>query len=69
MLVDLILKLPTGIVKVDEFYYLVNFLVLDYVSTDKKINVILGLAILATTHALIDSSNGTVNMTFGNRKI
>ncbi|KAK1432034.1 hypothetical protein QVD17_08920 [Tagetes erecta] len=76
VLADLTLKLPRGIVrdvivKVEEFYYPVDFLVLDYVSADKtkQPNVILGRPFLATAHALIDCRTGTVDMTFGNRKI
>ncbi|KAF5776609.1 putative nucleotidyltransferase, Ribonuclease H [Helianthus annuus] len=76
VLADLTLKLPRGIVcdvivKVEDFYYPVDFLVLDYVSIDKtkQPNVILGRPFLATANALIDCRNGTVDMTFGNRKV
>ncbi|XP_022024647.1 uncharacterized protein LOC110924982 [Helianthus annuus] len=76
VLADLTLKLPRGIVcdvivKVEDFYYPVDFLVLDYVSNDKtkQPNVILGRPFLATANALIDCRNGTVDMTFGNRKV
>ncbi|KAD6118795.1 hypothetical protein E3N88_10066 [Mikania micrantha] len=76
VLADLTLKLPRGIVrdvivKVEDFYYLVDFLVLDCVSFDmlKQPNVILGRPFLATAHALIDCCSGTVDMAFGNRKV
>ncbi|XP_021991207.1 uncharacterized protein LOC110887963 [Helianthus annuus] len=76
VLADLTLKLPRGIlcdviVKVDEFYYPVDFLVLDYVQIEntKQPNVILGRPFLATANALIDCRNGTVDITFGNRKV
>ncbi|KAI3828025.1 hypothetical protein L1987_02115 [Smallanthus sonchifolius] len=59
------------IVKVDEFYYPVDFLVLDYSSVDpsQQQNVILGRPFLNTAHAIIDCRYGTVDMTFGNRKM
>ncbi|XP_076949356.1 uncharacterized protein LOC143621976 [Bidens hawaiensis] len=76
VLADLILKLPRGIltdviVKVEDFYFPVDFLVLDYVSSiqGKQPNVILGRPFLATSHAHIDCAHGTVDMTFGNRKL
>ncbi|XP_035844516.1 uncharacterized protein LOC118491142 [Helianthus annuus] len=76
VLADLTLKLPRGIlrdviVKVDEFYYPVDLLVLDYVQIEntKQPNVILGRPFLATANALIDCRNGTVDITFGNRKV
>ena len=75
VLADLLHKLPRGIVrdvivKVDEFYYPVDFLVLDYSSADpnQQQNVILGRPFLNTAHAVIDCRYGTVDMTFGNRK-
>ncbi|KAJ0556829.1 putative aspartic peptidase domain superfamily, reverse transcriptase/Diguanylate cyclase [Helianthus annuus] len=59
------------IVKVDEFYYPVDFLVLDYSFTDpiQQQNVILGRPFLNTTHAVIDCRYGTVDMILGNRKM
>ncbi|KAJ0586830.1 putative nucleotidyltransferase, Ribonuclease H [Helianthus annuus] len=76
VLADLSHKLPRGIVrdvivKVDEFYYPVDFLVLDYSSADpiQQQNVILGRPFLNTAHAIIDCRYGTVDMTFGNRKM
>ncbi|KAI3806608.1 hypothetical protein L1987_22518 [Smallanthus sonchifolius] len=75
VLADLSHKLPRGIVrdvivKVEEFYYPVDFLVLDYSSVDpsQQQNVILGRPFLNTAHAIIDCRYGTVDMTFGNRK-
>ncbi|XP_076895280.1 uncharacterized protein LOC143547847 [Bidens hawaiensis] len=76
VLADLSHKLPRGIVrdvivKVEEFYYPVNFLVLDYLSVDptQQQNVILGRPFLNTAHAIIDCRFGTVDMAFGNRKM
>ncbi|XP_021991947.1 uncharacterized protein LOC110888746 [Helianthus annuus] len=76
VLADLSHKLPRGmvqnvIVKIDEFYYPVDFLVLDYSSADPKQqqNVILGRPFLSTAHAVIDCRFGTVDITFGNRKM
>ncbi|XP_076960322.1 uncharacterized protein LOC143636672 [Bidens hawaiensis] len=76
VLADLSHKLPQGIVrdvivKVGEFYYPVDFLVLDYSSVDptQQQNVILGRPFLNTTHAIIDCRFGTVDMAFGNRKM
>ncbi|XP_076947745.1 uncharacterized protein LOC143619782 [Bidens hawaiensis] len=61
ILADLTLKLPRGIVTdvilmIEDFYYLVDFLVLDYVTIDQKrqLNVILGRPSLATANALIN---------------
>ncbi|XP_022031184.1 uncharacterized protein LOC110932135 [Helianthus annuus] len=75
-LLDLGAGLPRGmvqnvIVKIDEFYYPVDFLVLDYSSADPKQqqNVILGRPFFSTAHAVIDCRFGTVDMTFGNRKM
>ena len=76
VLADLSLKLPRGIVsdvivKVEDFYYPVDFLVLDFASIDniRQPNVIMGRPFLATANALIDCRRGTVDLTFGNRKI
>ncbi|XP_076951355.1 uncharacterized protein LOC143624669 [Bidens hawaiensis] len=76
VLADLSHKLPRGIVrdvmvKVQDFYYLVDFLVLDYSSGDssQQQNIILGLPFLNTAHAIIDCRFGTVDMAFGNRKM
>ncbi|XP_076883231.1 uncharacterized protein LOC143531934 [Bidens hawaiensis] len=75
VLADLSHKLPRGIVrdvivKVEEFYYPVDFLVLDYSSVDPtQQNVILGRPFLNTAHAIIDCRSGTVDMAFGSRKM
>ncbi|XP_035837230.1 uncharacterized protein LOC110893213 [Helianthus annuus] len=76
VLADLSHKLPRGtvqdvIVKVDEFYYPDDFLVLDYSSVHPKQqqNVTFGRPFFSTAHAVIDCRFGTVNMTFGNRKM
>ncbi|KAJ0593409.1 putative aspartic peptidase domain superfamily [Helianthus annuus] len=76
-LADLTCKSPRGIVtdvivKVEDFYYPVDFLVLDYVSLDRtkhQSTVILGRPFLATSNAQINCKSGTVNMTFGNRRL
>ncbi|XP_076902013.1 uncharacterized protein LOC143556625 [Bidens hawaiensis] len=59
------------IVKVEEFYYPVDFLVLNYSSVDptQQQNVVLGWPFLNTAHAIIDCRFGTVDMAFGNRKM
>ncbi|KAM0002318.1 putative aspartic peptidase domain superfamily [Helianthus debilis subsp. tardiflorus] len=77
VLADLTCKPPRGIikdviVKVEDFYYPVDFLVLDYVSLDRtkhQSTVILGRPFLATSNAKINCKSGTVNMTFGNRQL
>ncbi|KAI3821280.1 hypothetical protein L1987_08844 [Smallanthus sonchifolius] len=76
VLADLTPKLPRGIltdviVKVEDFYFPVDFLVLDYVSSDrtKQLTVIFGRPFLATVNAQINFQSGTVDMTFGNRKL
>ncbi|KAD5961340.1 hypothetical protein E3N88_12813 [Mikania micrantha] len=76
VLADLTSKLPRGIVSdvilmVEGFYYPIDFLVLDYAITDplRQPTVILGRPFLATSNALINCRTGTVDMTFGNRKL
>ncbi|XP_076886017.1 uncharacterized protein LOC143535725 [Bidens hawaiensis] len=76
VLADLSHKLSRGIVrdvivKVEEFYYPVDFLVLDYLLVDptQQQNVILGRPFLNIAHAIIDCRFGTVDMAFGNRKM
>nr|GEX42549.1 RNA-directed DNA polymerase, eukaryota [Tanacetum cinerariifolium] len=76
VLADLTLKLPQGIlldviVKVENFNYLVDFLVLDYVSLDKtrQPTVILGLPFLPTANVQINCRSGTVDMTFGSQTL
>ncbi|XP_076908834.1 uncharacterized protein LOC143565874 [Bidens hawaiensis] len=76
VLADLTLKLPGGIVTdvivmIEDFYYPVDFLVLDYVTVDPKrqLNVILGRLFLATANALINCKTGVVDMAFGNKNL
>ncbi|XP_076947175.1 uncharacterized protein LOC143619027 [Bidens hawaiensis] len=70
------LKLPRGmlhdvIVKVEYFYFLVDFLVLNYVLGErtKQPMVILGRPFLATANAKIHCRTGTVDLVFGNHKL
>ena len=73
-LADRSVKIPKGIVedvlvKVDNFYYPVDFMVLDTEpmeeSTD-QVPIILGRPFLATTNAIVNSRNGVMQLTFGN---
>ncbi|XP_076949339.1 uncharacterized protein LOC143621957 [Bidens hawaiensis] len=59
------------IVKVEDFYFPVYFLVLDYISGErtKQPTVILGRLFLATANAKIDCRTGTVDLAFGNHKL
>ncbi|XP_076924243.1 uncharacterized protein LOC143586628 [Bidens hawaiensis] len=59
------------IVKVEDFYYPVDSLVLDYVSGErtKQPTVILGRPFLATANAKIDGRTGIVDVAFGNHKL
>ncbi|XP_022023969.1 uncharacterized protein LOC110924247 [Helianthus annuus] len=76
VMADLSPKLPRGmlhdvIVRIQDFYYPVDFLVLDSTSKhiDKQANVILGRPFLATANAQVGCRDGTVDLTFGNRKL
>ncbi|XP_076904039.1 uncharacterized protein LOC143559304 [Bidens hawaiensis] len=76
VLADLTLKLPRVIVTdvivmVEDFYYPVDFLVLDYVTFDlkRKPKVILGRPFLATANALINYRTSVVDMAFGNKNL
>ncbi|XP_076951114.1 uncharacterized protein LOC143624298 [Bidens hawaiensis] len=76
VLADQTPKHPRGmlhdvIVKVEDFYYPVEFLVLDYVSCErtKQPTVILGRPFFATANAKIDCRTGTVDVAFGNHKL
>ena len=56
-------------VQVDNFYYPVDFIVLDTDPTVKKANlvpIILGRPFLATSNAIINCRNGLMQLTFGN---
>ncbi|MFS8034759.1 putative aspartic peptidase domain superfamily [Helianthus anomalus] len=59
------------IVKVDDCYYPVDFLVVDYVGCvgDTQPIVILGRPFLATANAIINCATGTVSMKFGDREL
>ena len=67
-------KIPKGIVedvlvKVDKFYYPVNFVVLDIepiASGPNHVPIILGRPFLATSNAIINCRNGVMQLTFGN---
>ncbi|WKA06624.1 hypothetical protein VitviT2T_024517 [Vitis vinifera] len=57
------------LVQVDNFYYLVDFVVLDTDPIVKETNyvpIILGRPFLATSNAIINCRNGLVQLTFGN---
>ena len=68
------LKIPKGIVedvlvKVDKFYYPVDFVVLDTESVaggTNQVPIILGWPFLATSNAIINCQNGVMQLTFGN---
>ncbi|XP_035844265.1 uncharacterized protein LOC110867017 [Helianthus annuus] len=59
------------IVKVDDCYYPVDFLVVDYVGCveDTQPVVILGRSFLATANAIINCAMGMVSMKFGDREL
>ena len=73
-LVDRSVKIPKGIVedvlvKVDKFYYPVDFVVLDTEPIENGPNhvpIILGRPFLATANAIINCRNGVMQLTFGN---
>ena len=73
-LADRSVKIPKGIVedvlvKVDKFYYPVDFVVLDTEPNAKEPNhvpIILGRPFLATANAIINCWNGVMQLTFGN---
>ena len=55
--------------KIDKFYYLVDFVVLDTEPIDSEPNhvpIILGRPFLATANAIINCRNGIMQLTFGN---
>ncbi|KAI3799154.1 hypothetical protein L1987_34444 [Smallanthus sonchifolius] len=60
-------KLVGVAVKIGEFYYPRDFLVIDYapLAKEEEPRVILGRPFLATANAQINCRNGTVDMTFG----
>ena len=73
-LADRSVKIPKGIVedvvvKVDKFYYSVDFVVLDtelMADRTHQVPIILGRPFLATTNAIINYRNGVRQLTFGN---
>ncbi|WKA01473.1 hypothetical protein VitviT2T_019754 [Vitis vinifera] len=73
-LADRSVKIPRGIiedvlVQVDNFYYPVDFVVLDTDPIVKEANyvpIILGRSFLATSNAIINCRNGLMQLTFGN---
>ena len=73
-LVDRSVKIPKGIVedvlvKVDKFYYPIDFVVLDTEPIENGPNhvpIILERPFLATANAIINCRNGVMQLTFGN---
>ena len=73
-LADRSVKIPKGIVedvlvKVDKFYYPVDFVVLDtepIAVGPNHVPIILGRPFLATSNAIINCWNGVMQLTFGN---
>ena len=73
-LADRSMKIPKGIVedvlvKIDKFYYPVDFVVLDtepMVEGTHQVPIILGRPFLATSNAIINYRNGVMHLTFGN---
>ena len=73
-LADRSVKIPKGIVedvlvKVDKFYYPVDFVVLNTEPVAEGTNhvpIILGTPFLATSNAIINCRNGVIQLTFGN---
>ena len=72
-LADRSVKIPKGIVedvlvKIDKFYYPVDFVVLDTAPSSNEsdhVPIILGRPFLATTNAIINCRNGLMQLTFG----
>ena len=73
-LADRSVKIPMGmvediLVKIDKFYYPVDFVVLDTEPNSNEPNhvpIILGRPFLATANAIINCRNGVMQLTFGN---
>ena len=73
-LADRSVKIPKGIVedvlvKIDKFYYPVDFVVLDtepIANEPNHVPIILGRRFLATANAIINCRNGIMQLTFGN---
>ena len=72
-----LVKIPEGIVedvlvRVDKFYYLVDFVVLNtepVAGGTNHVPIILGRPFLATSNAIINFRNGVMQLTFGNMKL
>ena len=70
-------KIPKGIVedlliKVEKFYYLVEFVLLDIepiASGPNHVPIILGRNFLTTSNAIINCRNGVMQLTFGNMSL
>ena len=73
-LADRSVKIPKGIVedvlvKIDKFYYPVDFVVLDtkpMAESTNQVPIILGRPFLATSNVIINCRNGVMQLTFGN---
>ena len=73
-LTDRSVKIPKGIVedvlvKIDKFYYRVDFVVLDtepILNEPNHVPIILGRQFLATANAIVNCRNGVMQLTFGN---
>ena len=73
-LADRSVKIPKGIiedvlVKVDNFYYPVDFVVLDTEPMEKsthQVPIILARPFLAIANAIVNCRNGVMQLTFGN---
>ena len=73
-LADQSVKIPKGIgedvlVKVDKFYYPVDFIVLDtepIANGPNHVPIILGRPFLVTANAIVNFQNGVMQLTFGN---
>ena len=76
-LADQSVKIPKGIVedvlvKVDNFYYPVDFVVLNtepMAESTHQVLIILGRPFLATANAIINCRNGVMQLTFGNMNL
>jgi hypothetical protein len=71
------MKKPSGIIeailiKVDKFYYPVDFNVLDIeptVNVEIQVSIILGHHFLATANAIINCKTGVMKISFGNMTV
>ena len=76
-LADRSVKIPKGIVedvlvKIDKFYYPIDFVVLDtepIANEPNHVPIILGRPFLATANAIINFWNGVMQLTFGNKTL